>query len=133
MLAGATGLILFAATPIYRGYREVFIALGMLGLSIKLAEGGLVASVLGSKPLRALGSFSYSLYLVHYSVLQPVWHGWLGRMHLQPTVGFLSLLILGGSAAITVAYLFHLLFERPFIQPPKRLPSIDESSRIATV
>ena len=69
---------------------------------------------LESRPLVAIGTFSYSLYLVHVPVLS--WcHSLLVSPGLSPTSVVLSLIVVGVGASIAVAYVFHLLFERPFL------------------
>jgi peptidoglycan/LPS O-acetylase OafA/YrhL len=73
-----------------------------------------VLAVLESRPLVALGHFSYSLYLTHLPVLALCYFflrdfGW--------SVGVRSLALLGAGSVLSlvVAYGFHLLVERPFL------------------
>jgi peptidoglycan/LPS O-acetylase OafA/YrhL len=71
--------------------------------------------LLESRPLLALGHFSYSLYLTHLPVLA------LGYFALRPLglgapQSALLLLVLGGAAAVAVAYAFHVAVERRFMQ-----------------
>jgi peptidoglycan/LPS O-acetylase OafA/YrhL len=69
---------------------------------------------LDSRPLRSLGSFSYSLYLVH----APIVVGWYVLV-IQPTLGhgtgaFLVALVTGVPLAVVLARLFAAVFELPF-------------------
>jgi len=74
----------------------------------------LLLRFLESQPLVAIGTFSYSLYLVHVPVLS--WcHSLLMSPGLSPLSVVLSLIGVGVGASIAVAYVFHLLFERPFL------------------
>lgn len=66
------------------------------------------------RALRGLGAFSYSLYLVHHPILgltRRAHEGWP-----EPLV-----FALGLACSILAAYLFHRVFERPFLNAP--LPS----------
>lgn len=62
----------------------------------------------------ALGSFSYSLYLVHYPVLS-LCHVAALHLHLPPLVFAGWEFAVGVTTSLAAAYLFHLAFERPFL------------------
>jgi peptidoglycan/LPS O-acetylase OafA/YrhL len=68
---------------------------------------------LGSKPLVALGIFSYSLYLIHRPLFQAL--AIYTRAHYEPATGQSILLFCGVPLAIAIAYAFHRVFERPFM------------------
>ena len=68
-----------------------------------------------SKHLVGLGSFSYSLYLIHAPVIEKV--EWvLSHLHLPGPLGFVVLLAAGVPCSLAAAYVFHLAFERPFLK-----------------
>jgi len=79
-------------------------------------------AALGWGPLVSVGVFSYSLYLVHAPLLQVAWQ------YLAHPLGFsglaeLGLLLLTGLPLILgVAYLFHRVCERPFMNT-RRAPA----------
>ena len=78
-----------------------------------------LVSALQSRPLLALGAFSYSLYLVHFPLLSLV-HSFL-RPHfasapLPSLMRFLALLLLGLPLCLLVAYGFYWSVERPFLR-----------------
>lgn len=75
-----------------------------------------VLRVLESKMAVKLGAFSYSIYLVHYPLLQLA-HVTLFRMDVAPVVRAVVMLTLVPVAIVGVAYLFHLVFERKFMNP----------------
>lgn len=81
------------------------------------AERGAVLRLLESRPLVALGHFSYSLYLTHLPVVALCFFA-LQPLALPPPALTLSLLFVSGCASLGVAYVFHLGCERPFI--PRR-------------
>jgi len=61
-----------------------------------------------------LGSFSYSLYLVHAPVLVLVYHLLLSLQ--IPTIAIAAILLMVAvPISILIAYLFHLVFERPIM------------------
>ena len=70
--------------------------------------------MLHSPKVVALGLFSYSLYLTHAPVLE-LMHLSSRRMHLGSTAAGLFLFLGAVPLAVLVAYLFHLVFERPFM------------------
>ena len=63
---------------------------------------------------RALGAFSYSLYLTHCIVLNQL-DAYTNASHASPLTAFLFRACLGVPVALVVAYLFHLAFEKPFM------------------
>lgn len=82
-----------------------------------LACGGLprLCAVLGSRPLRSVGLFSYSVYCVHLPILWLVWHLWLASLRVSPMAHFLLLTGLGVPVALVGSWVFSLAFEKPFL------------------
>ncbi|CCW36321.1 predicted acyltransferase [Chthonomonas calidirosea] len=75
---------------------------------------------LQSPPVRLLGDFSYSLYLIHYPVLNELAHAL--RVHrVGPAVSCLVLFGIGAPIAVLAAYLFYLAVERPTLRYRRRL------------
>jgi peptidoglycan/LPS O-acetylase OafA/YrhL len=69
---------------------------------------------LEQRPVVALGTFSYSLYLIHAPFLALVYAAVM-RLHLQAAVCFLVCETIALPLCIGCAYAFHLVFERPFM------------------
>jgi peptidoglycan/LPS O-acetylase OafA/YrhL len=71
--------------------------------------------LLAWKPLACIGTFSYSVYLIH-SFFQFAARRWLFG-HGHPSRGFMALVLVFAVAPVAVAasYGFHVLFERPFM------------------
>src|SRR5579875_551981 len=82
--------------------------------SLQQNRRNLFLRILDSRPLVGLGSFSYSLYLVHYPLVAALFFA-LSSHPGSRALGWLSLLIFGVPMIVGVAYLFHLVFERPFM------------------
>ena len=73
-----------------------------------------VLRFLSVRPLIFVGAFSYSLYLTHAPVVAAA--DWIARSgHLSHGDRMLFLLLPGTIASLVVAYVFFLLFERPFL------------------
>ena len=75
-----------------------------------------IRSFLSRKPLTALGTFAYSLYLVHFpliSCLDLAAHK-LPGLH-TPSARQAFLFIAGPPLIVAASYLFHLVCERPFM------------------
>jgi peptidoglycan/LPS O-acetylase OafA/YrhL len=77
------------------------------------ADRPAVLALLESKWVVRLGTFSYSLYLIHLPILGLV-ELLLSGVH-SPVVKFFGLLLLGVPLALLASYGFHLLFEKPFM------------------
>ncbi|MBE0689258.1 MAG: hypothetical protein IH587_03945 [Anaerolineae bacterium] len=75
-----------------------------------------------SRPAVSIGLFSYSIYLMHVpiiSVLAMV----LMRMGVDGELLYVLLFVIGFPLAIVLTYLFHIVFERPFMpQAAKKEP-----------
>ncbi len=76
-------------------------------------DKGLAVGILESRPLKTLGSFSYSLYLTHGIVLMCLDHAI--DMHSLPPAAQLVVEIFGVIASVCFAYGFYLVFERPVV------------------
>jgi len=70
--------------------------------------------LLDATPVRKLGEFSYSLYLIHYPILQVVAVLLASVLH-SVSMNVLAGVIIGTPVAVGCAYLFSLAFEKPFL------------------
>ena len=70
--------------------------------------------LLQSRAAVALGAFSYSLYLIHSTVLGLIQYG-LNFLSLSPALFTAAFFALGLPLSVGAAYVFHLAFERPFM------------------
>jgi peptidoglycan/LPS O-acetylase OafA/YrhL len=74
-----------------------------------------VRDTLSSPPMRKVGRFSYSVYLIHLPVLTLLWAWLVIPLDVSPGASFALLLGVGFPAVIAVAWLFSRVFEEPFI------------------
>jgi peptidoglycan/LPS O-acetylase OafA/YrhL len=91
-----------------------------------LHPAGRLHRLLKFKPLVAVGSFSYSLYLIHAPLLQLLWQYPFSPLQARPNLVCMSLLFLGIPIIVFISYLFFLCFERPFLQRRNRSPVTPE-------
>jgi peptidoglycan/LPS O-acetylase OafA/YrhL len=68
---------------------------------------------LSTKPLVILGGFSYSLYLMHHPIQQVIY--WLKPAGIITEPAIFAYLVATLPVIVLVAWLFSLVFERPFI------------------
>ncbi len=78
------------------------------------------------RPLVFIGTFAYSLYLIHAPLLQILWQYVLFPMHLSELTTLLLLCFFGTPIIIGLSYLFFLAFERPFLNS-RRLSAATEA------
>jgi len=103
---------------------DVLVGLTTLCLLVAVSPGGAADSMgwlrnaLGWKRLAFIGSFSYSIYLIHAPLLELIWVYIVHPLHLSPVRSLLLQGAVGMTVVVVVAYLFYLAFERPFIGPP---------------
>jgi peptidoglycan/LPS O-acetylase OafA/YrhL len=100
-------------------------AVTTVGILIPASRGtrDSIRAALSARPLVWVGTFSYSLYLIHAPLLQVVWQYVINPLHLVGGPAFALLCLIGSPLIITAAYLFYYLCERPFLNsPPRPLP-----------
>ncbi len=97
---------------------DFFVGLFASCLLIAASREGGWQKALSWKPLVVVGSFAYSLYLIHFPILQMVWQYLIHPLHLGVSASLLLHWLLGIPISVGVAYGFHLAFERPFMSKP---------------
>jgi peptidoglycan/LPS O-acetylase OafA/YrhL len=99
--------------------------LGMFAMSlmvfVAVRSGALISRFLAWKPVAFLGTFGYSLYLMHAPFLQVVTQYVIQPLKLAPIPSFLLLLGLGVPVIVALCYGFYLLCERPFLNAPAKV------------
>ena len=76
--------------------------------------GNPLARLCAWRPVAWVGSFSYSLYLVHFPVQQLIWQDMVRPMGLSKEATFAIMVTIGTALIVLFSYLFYLVFERPF-------------------
>ena len=93
-------------------------ATSLLVLGVQSKES-LVHTICGWRPLAFVGTFAYSIYLIHAPLIQVVWQYLLHPLHLGGTATLCGLLLVGIPFIVGVSYLFFWIGERPFITKEK--------------
>jgi len=109
----ATGLRVLTSDFGFGVFVAFFLMYGTLSLRAVSSNAPLPLRLLSSKAFVNLGVFSYSLYLTHEPLIALL-HIGLRYLHLTENREFLVLLILTPLVALPVAYMFHVIFEKPF-------------------
>jgi peptidoglycan/LPS O-acetylase OafA/YrhL len=89
-------------------------SMALLLIAVAIGRPRIVRRLLDSGPVRTLGSFSYSLYLIHLPIVMVI-----SRKVVRPYVGngvpgFLATLLIGVPLSVLCAWLFAKAFEAPF-------------------
>ena len=71
--------------------------------------------LLSWKPLVLVGTFAYSIYLIHAPLIQIIWQYGLHPLHQGPLATYLLMVFIGIPITVGLAFLFFLAFERPFL------------------
>ena len=83
----------------------------------------MVLRILASRWACAVGTFSYSIYLIHYPMIVLFWHLTM-RIEMSAVMRAGVMYGVGFPLMMAVAYVFHLSFERHFmpghLQPASR-------------
>jgi peptidoglycan/LPS O-acetylase OafA/YrhL len=87
--------------------------------------------LLNARLLTFIGTFSYSLYLVHAPLLQVVWQYVLNPLGLTPPQTFAGLMTAGLVAILAFSYGFFKLCEEPFMRSPARNAALDASASVS--
>lgn len=99
-------------------YADYAMGLSVAALLILCGRGSnsSLRTLLSFKPLRWVGTFSYSLYLIHAPLIQLLWQYVIHPLHLSDPITFVLLVSIGTPLIVGTAYVFYRLFERPFMR-----------------
>ena len=92
----------------------------ILLVAVSCNERGWMSKLLSCKPLTFVGTFAYSIYLIHAPLLQFLWQYIFTSLQTKPLSMFVALTMIGTPAIIGSAYVFFLAFERPFFGRGKK-------------
>lgn len=107
------------------GINQILITAGAAGYMILAMNAHWIRRILNSRAALWLGGVSYSLYLVHGTLLFALAHT-LGR---RP--GLIVLFGIFVSGSLPLAYVFNLAVEEPFLKLSRRVSRLDKARRAA--
>jgi peptidoglycan/LPS O-acetylase OafA/YrhL len=99
----------------------------ILVLSQLAAPTSLGARFLDSRPMKALGTYSYGIYVLHTAVASALWR-WLPELDVLPTpggsqlLGQLVVVAVGGVVSCVGAYALYHLYEKHFLALKRFVP-----------
>jgi peptidoglycan/LPS O-acetylase OafA/YrhL len=91
------------------------------GLLILSSRPGTLHSALSTPWLAWLGTFAYSIYLIHAPLVQICWQYGVAPLHLSLIGGYMAIVLVGLPLIVTLCYGFFLVCESPFLN--KMMPS----------
>ncbi|MBU2669897.1 acyltransferase [Actinoplanes bogorensis] len=97
-------------------------AMTLLLLAIVSGRPSALVRLLDSRPLRSLGSFSYSLYLIHLPIVVVVTQKLVIPRLGRDVTAFTVATLLAGGLSLAGAWVFAKLFEAPFQRSRDALP-----------
>ena len=103
-------------------YADFFVGLWAASLLVAASNVQItwLDRMLSWRPLVFMGTFAYSIYLIHAPLLQVLWQYVFVPLQGRPVPMFLALSLVGTPLIIGVSYLFFLACERPFLNRRKR-------------
>ena len=103
-------------------YADLFVGVWAMSLLIAAAsaEANWLNRILSWRPLVFVGTFAYSIYLIHAPLIQVLWQYVFVPLQSRPVPMFLALCFVGTPLIVGVSYLFFLACERPFLNQRKR-------------
>ena len=84
------------------------------------------------RPLVFIGTFAYSIYLIHMPLAQIIWQYGVNPLHKTPLVTYFLMIVVGIPLMVGASFLFFLAFERPFLNT-KRHETMAETARDAAL
>ena len=100
------------------------LAVGVVAMSVLIVcshwPWSLIARISSIKLVAAIGIFSYSLYLIHFPLLQLIWLYLVLPLKLSRLSTFIIMATAGTFLIVVLAYGFYYFFERPFCRAPGR-------------
>jgi peptidoglycan/LPS O-acetylase OafA/YrhL len=111
-------------------YIDLFVSLATVTALVKISLGRwrLLKAALAWRPLAFVGTFAYSLYLIHAPLIQCVWQYIVHPLGLSKNIEFFLLIAVGIPIILVCAYLFYLACERPFLRTKKYEPAKPQPS-----
>jgi peptidoglycan/LPS O-acetylase OafA/YrhL len=118
----APGLVSLLDLPVAIG------TMALLVLTSCVGRPSVVTNALSWKPLVFIGTFSYSVYLIHAPLLQILWQYVLRPAHVGRSAMFVALMIPGALVVLAASNLFFRILEEPFMGQSGRKAALRSQS-----
>ncbi len=114
-------------------FAELDLPVGVMAFAVlihsTLEKGSWLARSLNAKWVVWMGTFSYSIYLIHAPLLQIMWQYGVNPLGLGKPETFALLTLGGGPLVVGVSYAFFLIFERPFMRSQRKVAAVAAAAR----
>lgn len=110
---------------------DLLVGLFAACLLVAASREGHLQGALSCRPLAVVGGFGYSLYLIHFPILQLVWQYFIQPLGRGAGTSLALHWLIGLPLAVLGAFLFHLAFERPFMSSPP--PKTERQAEAAAI
>ena len=100
-------------------------------LDCSVNTSGVFRRIFSWKPLVSLGTFAYSLYLIHAPLIQLMWQYGFRVLNLPVTTTYWLMIVVGTPLIVGLAYLFFLACERPFLNTRKYAKPIEQQTAVS--
>lgn len=109
---------IFYGSRVPVAYNDVFAGIWAMSLlvTISISEKNCFRKFLAWRPISFVGTFAYSIYLIHGPIQQFLWQYILRTLHLQLFSVFIVQCTVGTIIIIGISYCFFLIGERPFLK-----------------
>lgn len=102
----------------YEPLLDCFVAILTGSILLAASTPGIVRSVLENRVLVSIGTFSYSIYLIHAPLLQIVYQYVARPLGYSNPMTVMVLVTIGMPFILAASYVFFLCCERPFLNTP---------------
>ena len=125
LMYGSLALVfILCKAKIYHGshvpiaFSDLIVGIWAMSLLIAVSINGKghIRRFLSWKPLAFVGTYAYSIYLIHGPLQQIIWQFALQPLHLRPLMIFIIQCTVGTLIIIGLSYGFFLFGERPFFR-----------------
>ncbi len=127
LVISAITMVLVSKVRLWHGgvmavpFSDFFVGIWAMSLMVAAAnpEIAWLNKVFSWRPLVAIGTFAYSIYLIHGPLIQVIWQYVLFPLRPNPFLMLSSLCIIGIPLIVGCAHLFFVVCERPFLNTRK--------------
>jgi peptidoglycan/LPS O-acetylase OafA/YrhL len=120
---GLTGIIKNELADVLFGI-VCFCMLVLCSKANETATSRFLKRALSWQPLAFTGMFAYSIYLIHAPLLQLISVYLIPYLHFNPYLAAITLITGGTALIVGIAYVFFLLFEKPFLNKRPNEPLV---------
>lgn len=114
-------LSIVADWPYFFEFSDVLFGCWSLALLILISgdKVPIIKRALSIRPLVFVGTFAFSIYLIHAPLIQLIWQYIINPIRLSEVASYYLMVFVGTPLIVLASYLFYRLFELPFMNHKK--------------